>query len=71
MSKISENRNKNLNYGKIISVRGSVVDAWFENNLPPIYTLLHTGNDNQISVEVLSQIDLHCVRGIALTQLKG
>ena len=31
------------NYGEIISVRGSVVDVSFDNNLPPIYTLLHTG----------------------------
>ena len=60
-----------LNIGKIISVRGSVVDVWFENNLPPIYTLLHTGKDKQIAVEVLTQLDDHTVRGIALNPTQG
>lgn len=45
-----------LTYGKIISVRGSVVDVFFENNLPPIYTLLHTRKDKEIAVEVLTAL---------------
>ena len=57
--------------GKIISVRGSVVDVWFENNLPPIYTLLHSGKDKQIAIEVLTQLDDHTVRGIALNPTQG
>jgi len=60
-----------LNYGKVISIRGSVVDVWFENNLPPIYTLLHTGKDNEISIEVLTQLEAHRIRGIALTPTQG
>ncbi len=60
-----------VNYGKIISVRGSVVDVRFENNLPPIYTLLHTGKDNQVSIEVLAQLDDKSVRGIALNPTQG
>jgi F-type H+-transporting ATPase subunit beta len=59
------------NYGKIISVRGSVVDVWFENNLPPVYTLLHTGKNNEIAVEVLAQLDSHTARGIALNPTQG
>ncbi len=54
----SEKTGKQIQYGKIISVRGSVVDVWFENNLPPIYTLLHTGKDKQIAIEVLTQLDI-------------
>ncbi len=30
-------------YRKIISVRGSVVDVRFENNLPPVYTVTALG----------------------------
>ena len=54
---IPKAKNNSLNYGKIISVRGSVVDVWFENNLPPIYTLLHSGKNKEIAIEVLSQLD--------------
>ncbi|MGB4839317.1 MAG: F0F1 ATP synthase subunit beta [Saprospiraceae bacterium] len=60
-----------LTQGKVISVRGSVVDVWFENNLPPIYTLLHAGKDKEISIEVLTQLEEHRVRGIALTPTQG
>jgi len=52
-------------------VRGSVVDIRFENHLPPIYSLLRAGQDNQIAIEVLSQLDTHRVRGIALTPTQG
>jgi len=60
-----------LNQGKIISVRGSVVDVCFESNLPTVYTLLHTGKVNEISIEVLAQLDVHHIRGIALTPTQG
>lgn len=60
-----------LNRGKIISVRGSVVDVWFERDLPSIFTVLHTGEDKEIVIEVLSQIDTQRVRGIALTPTQG
>ncbi len=59
------------NPGKIISVRGSVVDIWFDTILPPVYTLLHTGKNGDISIEVLSQLDKNLVRGIALTPTQG
>ena len=64
-------KNSSQNSGKIISVRGSVVDVWFENSLPPIYTLLHTGKNLEISIEVVSQLDEHRLRGIALTPTQG
>ena len=59
------------NHGVVVSVRGSVVDMRFEDRLPPIYSLLHAGADNQIAIEVLSQLDAHRVRGIALTPTQG
>jgi F-type H+/Na+-transporting ATPase subunit beta len=71
MVALPKHKSITLNYGKIISVRGSVVDVWFEYELPPIYSLLHAGNDNEISIEVLSQLEAHRVRGIALTTTQG
>ncbi len=60
-----------LVYGKIISVRGSVVDVFFESNLPPVYTLLRTGTHNEVIIEVLTQLDEYNVRGIALNPTQG
>ncbi len=57
--------------GKVISVRGSVVDISFQHHLPPVYTLLKAGSEDQISIEILSQLNAHCVRGIALTPTQG
>ena len=54
--------------GTITAVRGSVVDVHFENDLPSVYTLLRVG---KIVIEVLTQLDQHQVRGIALTPTQG
>ncbi|HEX3856011.1 MAG TPA: F0F1 ATP synthase subunit beta [Verrucomicrobiae bacterium] len=62
---------KTANVGTIVSVRGSVVEARFENNLPPINSLLRAGKDGQIVIEVWSQLDAQRVRGIALTATQG
>jgi F-type H+-transporting ATPase subunit beta len=67
-----ENHNNNTaNFGAIVSVRGSVVDIKFEKYLPPIYTLLRTGKEGKIAIEILTQLDAHHVRGIALTPTEG
>jgi len=60
-----------LNTGKVTSIRGSVVDVWFESHLPAINTLLLTGKEKQIKMEVFTQLDAHHVRGIALTPTQG
>jgi len=59
------------NRGTIVSVRGSVVDVRFEGRLPPIYSLLRTGKEGRVAIEVLSQLDAHVVRGVALTPTEG
>jgi len=59
------------NLGTIVSVRGSVVDIRFEKRLPPIYALLHAGEDGRIAIEVMSQLDAHLVRAVALTPTQG
>jgi F-type H+-transporting ATPase subunit beta len=71
METVPKHDTKSQNHGKIISVRGSVVDVWFEHNLPPIYTLLHTGKNKEMSIEVLTQLEAHRIRGIALTPTQG
>jgi F-type H+/Na+-transporting ATPase subunit beta len=48
-----------------------VVDVRFEQPLPPIYSVLRAGTQQQIVIEVLLQIDPHTVRGIALTPTQG
>jgi F-type H+/Na+-transporting ATPase subunit beta len=58
------------NLGAVVSVRGSVVDIRFDAHLPPIYSLLHA-KEGEITIEVLAQLDAHCVRGIALTPTQG
>ena len=55
------------NLGIVVSVRGSVVDIRFDEHLPPIYSVLLTGPEKKIVIEVLAQQDAHHVRGIALT----
>ena len=64
-------KSKEPNRGIVMAVRGSVVDVRFEDRLPPIYSLLHTGKEGQIAVEVQSQLDAHQVRCIALTPTQG
>jgi F-type H+-transporting ATPase subunit beta len=48
-----------------------VVDVRFALKLPPIRSLLRTGTKREIAVEVLTQLDAHHVRGIALTPTQG
>ncbi len=57
--------------GTVSAVRGSVVDVCFEHGLPAIGSLLTTGSDGHIRIEVLEQLDWRHVRGIALTATRG
>ncbi|WP_338876374.1 F0F1 ATP synthase subunit beta [Spirosoma sp. SC4-14] len=60
-----------MDLGKVVAVRGSVVDVEFDRQLPPVYTLLQAGTTNEILIEVQSQLDANRVRGIALTPTPG
>jgi F-type H+-transporting ATPase subunit beta len=59
------------NRGRVISVRGSVVDIRFDGPLPAIHTVLKTGEGGRVVIEVLAQRDAQHVRGIALTPTQG
>ena len=66
-----ESKSSLTNLGVVVSVRGSVVDIRFDEHLPPIYSVLLTGPEKQIVIEVLAQQDARHVRGIALTPTQG
>lgn len=57
--------------GKVAAVRGSVVDVYFEKKLPPILSLLLTGKDNGIMLEVEMHLDKNHVRCMALHKTAG
>jgi len=57
--------------GAVVSVRGSVVDVRFDQGLPPIYSVLRAGAEEQMVVEVMTQLDARRVRCIALTPTQG
>ncbi|OGV69448.1 MAG: hypothetical protein A2283_16290 [Lentisphaerae bacterium RIFOXYA12_FULL_48_11] len=59
------------NAGTVVSVRGSVVDIRFDEHLPPIYSVLRTGAEKQIVIEVLAQRDARHVRGMAVEDTGG
>lgn len=71
MSANSEHNIVSCNQGIVISVRGSVVDVLFEHDLPAIYTVLLAGKNQEIIIEVMAQLDINRVRGIALTPTQG
>lgn len=57
--------------GTVVAVRGSVVEAQFEEALPAIYSVLRAGENRQVVIEVLAQLEGRRVRGIALTPTQG
>ena len=59
------------NQGTVTAVRGGVVDVHFEGELPRVNTLLVTGENNAIVIEVALHLDATHIRGIALTPTQG
>jgi F-type H+-transporting ATPase subunit beta len=57
--------------GKVISIRGSVVDVRFDRHLPVVNSLLRTGPKGGIVLEVQAQLSIRLVRTIALTPIEG
>ena len=59
------------NVGCVTAVHGSVVDVHFPEQLPSIRHLLRAGAQQQIALEVLTQLDDAHVRAIALNPTEG
>src|SRR5690606_6014579 len=57
--------------GAVLSVRGSVVDAWFPDPIPAFHSELRAGDDGRIVIEVVSHLDPETVRGVSLTPTAG
>jgi F-type H+/Na+-transporting ATPase subunit beta len=64
-------QNSPVNMGTVAAVRGSVVDARFEQRLPPLNAVLRAGREAEMVIEVMTQLDARHVRGIALTPTQG
>lgn len=61
--------------GKIIAIRGVVIDVVFEKNIPELYTAIETETKNaagnNVIIEVLQQLEDGVVRGIAMDTTDG
>ena len=55
--------------GTVVAVRGSVVDLYFPDALPALYTQVSVAD--QTAIEVVNYLSDHEVRGIALTSTDG
>ncbi len=63
--------NTAANTGKVISIRGSVVDVLFPHSLPELHSLLTVGENKQVALEVMTYLSSKLVRTIALTPTQG
>lgn len=59
------------NTGTVLSVRGSVVDAQFSQQLPAYLNRLNAGENGSVIVEVVAHLNAEVIRGIALTPTSG
>lgn len=59
-----------INEGKVLSVRSSVVDVHFPQ-APSIRNVLKAGEKQDVIIEVFMQLDNNTVRGVALTPTQG
>jgi F-type H+-transporting ATPase subunit beta len=57
-----------VHIGRIRSVRGGVVDAVFEDDLPEIHSALVTGENDDVVIEVAMHVNETTVRCIALAE---
>lgn len=59
-----------INQGKVLSVRSSVVDVYFPQ-APAIRNVLKAGEKQDVIIEVFTQLDNNTIRGVALTPTQG
>jgi F-type H+-transporting ATPase subunit beta len=59
------------NVGKVLAIRGSVVEVHFPHRLPAINYQLSAGDAGRIVIEVATHLSSELIRGIALTPTHG
>jgi F-type H+-transporting ATPase subunit beta len=59
------------NFGKVLAVRGSVVDVRFSHRLPSLNHRLLAGAEQNVVIEVITHLDTETIRGIALNATQG
>jgi F-type H+-transporting ATPase subunit beta len=64
-------RQAQANIGTVVSVRGSVIDVNFPNQLPALYNRLIAGDDPPVYIEVINHLDSQNVRGISMVPTQG
>lgn len=57
--------------GEVVSVRGSVVDVRFADEIPPMLSVLYCDGDRKVTLEVADHLDMNSVRAIAMTPTGG
>ncbi|WP_346353614.1 F0F1 ATP synthase subunit beta [Azotosporobacter soli] len=57
--------------GVVQAIQGTIIDISFSGQLPPVHTILRTGNNASVYIEVLLHLEPHLLRGIALTPTRG
>jgi len=57
--------------GTVTAVRGSVVDAFFPHQIPPLFNLLEVADGHRAIVEVVTHLNADTVRCIGLTSTQG
>ena len=65
------NTEARLHQGKVVAIRSSVVDIYFEEKLPALYSQLRAGDHGEICIEVANHLDDRTVRGIGITPISG
>ncbi len=60
-----------INQGKVIAIRGSIVDVLFPDSLPEPHSLLKAGINKQVALEVMTYLSSKLVRTIALMPTQG
>lgn len=59
------------NRGKIVAIKGSIIEVLFEKRLPALRNLLKTVTKTPVYIEVFEYIELTKIKGIALTPAEG
>jgi F-type H+-transporting ATPase subunit beta len=66
-----ERGDQSTRLGRIVAVRGNIVDVRFDPPLPERLAELRTGGDESVVLEVQTHLDADTVRCIALTETRG